>query len=190
MMLRLFKNGKIISPAQFQISKVNRHVWFKLTRNFVKSPTDKCYSLNYSEIEKLRDHLGQNFETNGLTRLAETYFENCYELRDDNTKLINLITALESIFNRSKDQISHIIARHLSLIISTDHDEFEMNYKRIKKLYGYRSQIVHGQNLKIKEDIKEVIDELCDLTRKAILYCMDLDMSKDELFNYLNSKGF
>ncbi len=188
--LRLFKNGDIKSPVVFQISKESQQVESKLADKFVKLPSSKTYSILENEIDALKKHLIQDFETNELTRLAEVYFESCYELFDINTKFIGLITALESIFNRSNNQISHIIARHLSLIISNNKEEFELNYKRIKKLYGYRSQIVHGQILKTNENIYEATDELHDLTRKAILFCMRLKMDKDELFTYLNSKGF
>ena len=188
--LRLFKNGDIMSPVQFQISKESRRVESKLTGKIVKPPTWNTYSIADDEVDQLESHLNEKLETNDLTRLAEMYFENCYELFDVKARFTNLITALESIFNRSKDQISHVIARHLSLIISSDKEEFEINYKRIKKLYGYRSQIVHGQKLKFKENISEAIDELQDLTRKAIIYCMKLEMDKDDFFAYLNAKGF
>lgn len=188
--LRLFKNGDIMSPVQFQISKEARQVESKLTERVIKPPTWKIYSIKDEEIGDLETHMKQKFESNDLTRLAEMYFESCYEFFDAKVRFTNLIMALESIFNRSKDQISHIIARHLSLIISYSKEEFELNYKRIKKLYGFRSQIIHGQKLEFKEDIAQATDELQDLTRAAILYCMKLEMNKDELFNYLNAKGY
>lgn len=188
--LRLFKNGDIMSPVQFQISKKNRHVGSKLTGRVVKPPTWKTYSILDSEIKDLEIHLSQIFESNDLTKIAEIYFESCYELYDVKARFTNLVTALESIFNRGKDQISHIIARHLSLIISDSKEEFGINYKRIKKLYGHRSQIVHGQKLKFKENISEATDELHNLVRKAIIYCMKLEMNKEEFFTYLNAKGF
>lgn len=188
--LRLFKNGFIMSPVHFQISKKYRHVGKKFTRGILQSSSRTVYSILDNEITELKNHLNQKFETNDLTRLAEMYFENCYELFDDKAIIINLITALESIFNRSNNQISHIIARHLSLIISSNKEEFRINYKRIKKIYGYRSQIVHGQKIEFKENILELTNELYDLTRKAIIHCFNLEMDKDEFFDYLNAKGF
>lgn len=188
--LQLFKNGDIISPIIFQIYTDSRKVGSQLIGRVMKPATNKVYSINDIDITKLEKHLNEDLESTELTKLAEMYFETSYESYDVKIRFTNLIIALESLFNRSKDQISHIIARHLSLIISQNKEEFKINYKRIKKLYGIRSQIVHGQTVKFKENINDMTDEVQNHVRTAILYCIRTKMTKEELFLFLNSTGY
>ena len=188
--LQLFKNGDLICPVEFEIEKSSREIVQTVTARVLKPSSNNSYSISDEEVETLRIHLSQDFESTALTELAESLFFNSYEVHDYKVRFTILMSALESLFNRSKDQISHIIARHLALIISSGSEEFETNYKRIKKLYSIRSQIIHGQNVKFKEDIMNLTDELQDLTRKAILYCMKSKKTKEELFCYLNAKGY
>lgn len=188
--LRLFKNGDITSPSEFIIDKTTRHIFSKQSTGFQYPITSNIYSIIDEDVKKIEILMNKNLKKNVLTEFAEVYFEGVYELYDSKMKFINLITALESLFNRSDSQISHIIARHLSIIISSNIEEFHKNYKRIKKLYNYRSQIIHGQKINLKENINDLINELQNLTRSAILFCLELKLNKDELFDYLNSKGY
>ncbi|MCB0631275.1 MAG: HEPN domain-containing protein [Saprospiraceae bacterium] len=188
--LQLFKNGDLICPVEFQIEKSSREIVYILTAGVSKPSSNNSFSISDEEVEKLRIHLSQDLESTALTELAESLFFSSYEVHDYKVRFTILMSALESLFNRSKDQISHIIARHLALIISSGKEEFETMYNRVKKLYGIRSQIVHGQSVKFKEDIIDQTNELQDLTRTAILYCMKSKKTKDELFSYLNAKGY
>lgn len=189
--LRLFKNGDIRSLATFHIHKESRHVGTRVERTFDNIYADKIYKIDDTEISALKVHLLKGLKSTDLTKLAESYFDNSYLTFDFRMKFVNLITALESLFNRGKDQISHIISRHLALVISENKKEFEDNYKRIKKIYNIRSQIVHGQKLKANgKNIMESMDELQNLTRKAIVFCIQSGKGKDELFSYFNAKGF
>jgi Apea-like HEPN len=98
------------------------------------------------------------------------------------------MTCLESLFNLGRDQITHTVSRHLSIILSTNATEFQLNYKRIKKLYGIRSTIVHGGTT--NEKIEDVTYELQDKVSKAMLYCFKTDLNKSELFDKLNQSGY
>lgn len=187
--LRLFKNGDIYISATFQIDMKTRKIFHKQYSRQLTQNSNSIYSIRNNEVLSLHEHFNKDYGITDLTKIAELYFEKTYQTSDFLTKYIGLITALEAIFNKSKDQISHIIARHLSLIISKNIDEFKTNYKRMKKLYGYRSELVHGQKENIKEDIVELTNEAQDLVRKAILYCSEKNVTKDELFDFLNTKG-
>ena len=98
------------------------------------------------------------------------------------------MTCLESLFNLGKDQIAHTIARHLSIIISKDKAEFNTNYSRIKKLYNIRNSIVHGGEY--KRDIVQDYLELSNKVRAAINYCNVEGLTKEKLFEELNSRGY
>jgi len=98
------------------------------------------------------------------------------------------MTCLESLFNLGKDQISHTIARHLSIILSDKKEQFKENYTRIKKLYNIRNSIVHGGEY--KDDIIQDYLELSNKVRAAINFCNVPDLTKEKLFEDLNSRGF
>ncbi len=189
--LRLFKNGDVVVPTLFEIAVESRFIYSKAEMRFNPNYTRSIYDIKDHEAQELSNFLSQENQSTLLTELAEKYFFDSYMLNNPNEKIVNLMTALESIFNRNPNQISHVIARHLSLIISIDKEDFLENYKRIKKLYGYRSKIVHGQSLNLDGDqLNSAVSEIQDITRKAILYCLNSNMDKDELFTYLNCKGF
>jgi len=188
--LRLFKNGDISVPIIFEINIASRHVGARTSQITYLNRPITTYSINDDDINNLKTHLLEPYIPNLLTELAETYFHESYLLNNSREKVVNLVTALEALFNRGPSQISHIIARHLSLIISSDKEELLNNYSKIKKLYNLRSKIVHGQASKPSEDMKKSVLELQELVRKAILYCLRSGKDKEQLFDYLNCKGF
>lgn len=188
--LRLFKNGDVFVPILFEIETDSRNICSKYDTGFSSNNPTSIYDIQNNEARKLNELLLQENNPTVLTELAEKYFFGSYYLNNASERIVNLMTALESIFNRNPNQISHVIARHLSLIISSDKEEFSVNYARIKKLYTIRSKIVHGQSTIPQSEQGNIVSELQNITRQAILYCLNSNMNKDELFSYLNCKGF
>jgi len=74
------------------------------------------------------------------------------------------------------------------LIIATTKAEFLEEYASIKKLYNKRNAIVHGGEY--KGDLMQDYLDLSDKVRKAIAYCNRPGLTKEQLFEELNSKGF
>lgn len=95
---------------------------------------------------------------------------------------------LESLFNVNGKEIAHTISRHLAIVVSSNEDEFKSNYSVIKKLYDYRSNIVHGR--KTKEDSLNKIIELEGFVRKAINFFLKINLNQKELFATLNLAGW
>lgn len=185
---RLFKNGDIDCSMQFQIRKEARYVTSKLSKPIAKSYGHTTFTLTEQEVENLSNSFNETFTGNALTELAISNFNLSYSIADIKTKYITLMTCLESLFNQGRDQIAHTVSRHLSLIISKSEAEFEDNYHRVKKLYQLRNTIVHGGTP--KENLSKATDELQNLVRKAINYCLTLQLNKEKLFDKLNTFGF
>jgi len=158
--LRLFKNGDISTPVQFDLATESRHIYARSERLLKSNIVRDRYDIQDNEVEDLAEFLLKANIKSELTELAEMYFFDSYMIDTDRGKIVNLMTALESLFNRNPSQISHIIARHLSIIIN------------------------------LGSDIREKVLELQEITRSAILYCLNSDLNKDELFSDLNCKGF
>lgn len=59
----------------------------------------------------------------------------------------------------------------------------------MKKLYDFRSKIVHGGLVK-DDEIKSKLFDLENKVRQCLNSTIRMNVSKDELFDELNSKGF
>lgn len=184
--LRLFKIGEIRYSQFFQITSESRQIGMRNSNISIGAYGD--YTLSDEEVEKLSSKLVAKYENNSMTELAIKNFSTVYDLPDGRIRFITLVTCLESLFNLGKDQIAHTIARHLSIILSTDKESFNENYKKIKKLYNTRSSIVHGGEY--KGNIIQDYLELSDKVRTAITYSNIPNMTKEKLFEDLNTKGF
>jgi len=184
--LRLTTKGNFHVPLSFQIMTDSRQVICKhhgtkgsfTDMNFIKLD-DNDAEMYCKVVEKITT-LDKSLD------LAFTNFNIAYGVNDLRVRYISFVTALESIFNHASAPISHTIARHLSLIISNDLIEFKSHYARVKKIYGLRSKLVHGSSGSITLEELEEVEDYC---RKALLFCLKENHSKQSLFDFCNQSG-
>lgn len=184
--MRLFKIGEIRVSQLFHISSIKRQI--SLRKREIEIGSRGEYTLTDKEAKQLSKKLVSKYESNVLTELAIKNFNIVYDIPDGRIRFITLMTCLESLFNLGKDQIAHTIARHLSIILSENKEQFQENYKKIKKLYNMRNSIVHGGEYK-----GNIIQDYLDLSnnvRVAIEFCNTPELTKEKLFEELNSRGF
>jgi hypothetical protein len=184
--LRLFKIGEIRVSQIFHIASVTREI--SLRKREIEIGSHGDYTLTDEEARQLSEKLVAKYQSNAVTELAAKNFSVVYDLPDGRIRFITLMTCLESLFNLGKDQIAHTIARHLSIILSDNKEQFKENYLKIKKLYNLRNSIVHGGEY--KGDIIQDYLELSNKVRAAIDFCNVPDLTKERLFEDLNSSGF
>lgn len=92
---------------------------------------------------------------------------------------LSLITALESLFSQGSDSISFKLAYRTSCILDFGNENLYHTYSFIKKAYGYRSELVHGQKGKRDEAKKWFVSntlELEDIVRRAIFMIAELTL--------------
>ncbi len=184
---RILKEGTVKRIATFQFYETGgryMHGFDTSERTF-----GQRFIIEDKDIPILQKLLSKDFKINSIYELAIKNLNLSYDIKNLETRYITLMTALESLFNRGRDQITHIVSRHLAIIVSSNKEDFEENYKNFKELYGKRSTIIHGDKIK-DENLEELVLKLENLVRKAILFCLNQELNKDELFNYLNSKGY
>ncbi len=185
--LRLYKPGEIRCYQIFNITSVTRQISFRVPQIDIGSFGN--YTINDNDVIILSTILKEKYEPNPLTELASKNFNIVYDIPDGRIRYITLMTCLESLFNLGKDQIAHTIARHLSIILSEDREQFKKNYTEIKKLYNMRNNIIHGSEYKGEDLMKDYLD-LSEKVRKSIAYCNTPNLTKEKLFEELNVKGF
>jgi hypothetical protein len=184
--MRLLKIGEIRVSQLFHMASITRQI--SLRKREIEIGSHGDYTLTDEQAEQLSKKLVAKYESNALTELAAKNFSVVYDLPDGRIRFITLMTCLESLFNLGKDQIAHTIARHLSVIISDNKEQFKDNYTKIKKLYNKRNAIVHGGEC--KGDIIQDYLDLSNKVRAAINFCNVPDLTKEKLFEDLNSCGF
>ncbi len=184
--LRLYKIGEIRYSQLFNITSASRQISWRKTGISIGSAGD--YVVTDEDVQNLSAILKPIYEANTLTELAIKNFSLVYDIPDGRIRFITLMTCLESLFNLGKDQIAHTIARHLSIILSKTKEDFQTSYKSIKKLYNKRNAIVHGGEHK-GDEIQDYL-ELSDKVRAAIKYCNHPNLTKEQLFEDLNARGF
>jgi hypothetical protein len=186
--LRLIFSGYVAAPTIFQIDLSNKHIFTKMFDGVYRT-VEKNLNIDESKFENFGNLIKKPFPQSNDLSLALENFNTSYTIQDDRVRFIILITALESIFNFGRDQITHTIARHSSLLISKTKQEFHHNYSRVKKLYNQRSSLVHGSGKnKIIQDID--IDFSEELVRIAIVFWINKGTDKEELFDYFNALGY
>jgi hypothetical protein len=187
--LRLVEAGPIMSGPTFSRNEESKIVYTTLLERNYTLNLEKTFKIDQRCIGQFDEIFKVEFRINDLCKLAFNSFELAYSLENPQTRFVTLMTALESLFNQGRDQFTHIVSRHLALIIANDRIEFQEHYKAIKKLYGVRSAIVHGQELK-KVNLGQECSSLEEYVRKALNYCLKLDITRKQLFEELNAKGF
>lgn len=189
--LRIFRSGNISSICSFDMDKDSRHIYMRAQGLEAKANIglpESHLKIAVDEIPSIIEYLNTEITLNSLNEIAVLNFEGSYSIHNSKIRFITLMTSLESLFNFGKDQIAHTISRHLSIIISSNKNEFELNYKKIKKLYNKRNNIVHGSSETVSRD--EVL-EIENLVRKSILFTFSNSYkTKEDFFHFLNSKGF
>lgn len=160
------------------------------------------FSINKPNVEQFECSFHYDEEWEKGMEYAIEMFTLSYDTEDLRIKLLLLISCLESLLNRGRDQIRHIISRHVALITAKNKTEFTLHYRQLKAFYDKRSSITHGQKLYNEEEIYvEDYRDLHRFVRQVITYCLNFkrDNSKyitskrtlpDVLFEHLNSVGF
>lgn len=199
-LLRLFAEGNIQIPVQFQTApiKENKLISVFSAQYGPKSikPAPK-YTLKDQDVKILNAFIKTvkiPFEKSYL-QLALDNLERSYEMsygpHHDNLSFLTLMIGFEAIFNLGNAGITQTISRHTAVLISKNKTECKTIYSDMKNFYKQRSFIVHAAKTeKFKNTDQKDISKLRNYLRECIKKAFELNYDKDELFEYLNLKGF
>lgn len=198
--LRLSSDGDVKFQDCFIIDTKSRFI-NSSSRYIYELPDirDELYNINDDSLKLIDKWLKVEIPVFPLTDLSKKLYFQSYNQKSNVVILVLLITALESIFNLGRDQISHTFSRHGAILLSESKDKFIDDYKFLKDMYNYRSGFVHGSSTikptkekikRLKKTVRNIINEVNDFIIKHNLSNDNKDKQKKDLFDYLNSKGF
>ena len=83
---------------------------------------------------------------------------------------------MESLVATGTSELSHQLAERMALLLSADPTEREQIYRDVKRAYGYRSKVVHGDVMKpSKESELAASAKTCDeLVRRALWLALSI----------------
>jgi len=95
-------------------------------------------------------------------------------------KIASYCNALECLFTTDKSEVSHKIAERVALILGTSEESKKEYFDLVKKAYGYRSTVVHGQHIKGEEsDFIGISKSLDDILRQLLVAEHEIFSKKD-----------
>ncbi len=191
--LRLFKEGFITIPVNIGYGYISDGKLTKADNILIRiglSVTENKYYISKEEVDILNKFIHEielPFKEKYLQLALDNLQESIIPKKQELLFLYSMI-GFEALFNKGKDQITHTISRHTAIITGKRPGKFHKIYKEMKSYYDIRSKLVHGiSNTKINN---EVILRLRYLLRECIKEIYKLNLNKDDLFEYLNEKGF
>ena len=142
------------------------------------------------EINKLKSAYGKLSEGNKL-RMRRVLSRLSQGKRRDQIedKILDLGIALEMallVDNKNNDQLSMTFRLRGSWLVSADHEERQVLYKKLRDLYNWRSQVAHGGELCGNDGVKiEAVrkssheyESLASRIVRELIYAADLDWTK------------
>jgi hypothetical protein len=186
-------------------------------RMLCNPPYNKKFDLSYSDIyDTPNNYLVQKDDVKDLQLLFQKYINNLtnkyfphsavYYLdkgikeTDMNDRLVNYTAALESLFVLDgKEGIATLLANRTAFFLDKDGQKRKEISKDIKKAYGFRSNIVHGNYHKNYDKKKGdlALEDYCNKTegyvRMAIVKWIDMignGMKRQDIYDMIEENWF
>ncbi len=195
-LMRLFKEGHLFMPERYYFFEDDESAIYlvrtgmgktAMGEDFMKGTT---YSLEKSELQDLQSFIqSTKFPfLNPSLRLAHQNFEMAYSIYHKDLSFLALMISMESLFNPGGSELTYRISRNTAVLIGKDKDDSRNIFRKMKKLYGKRCEIVHKgkPNAATEDDIKD----LRDYSIRSIKEFYNIGETKDEILELLNSCGF
>ena len=130
---------------------------------------------------------------NNLNRIEKAiiFKNNARQQISSDMKIFLYISALESFFNTSKNEITYQVSQRCALLLSNQYEERLQIQKIIKDAYDVRSHVVHGATYKSKkysdESLKMMSSKLDEYIRVLLNEKRDLfEKNDEELTHFFN----
>jgi hypothetical protein len=151
------------------------------------------YTLNKSEIDDFQTNLQLLRKISDNNKgIAIRHFNSAYEKTKKVDKFLDLMITCEALFSNpgEKDSVTYKIAWRFSKLLGDNADLRHELYKKMTELYSARSQLVHGNKDKVKDEDVEKAENFMRDSLKGYLHEMNINSfpTKMEFLWYLDFK--
>ena len=193
-LLRLFKEGNIYTTFWCVYSFIDEKPTVLLAGGGTSNiQYQNLFHLGDSEIENVQKFL----EATGMPlkfdylKMAHENFELSYTVSNPSLSFLSLMIASEVLFNPGSGDITYRISRNFAVLLGSSVEDAKQIQKEIIKLYKKRSSLVHsGKEIVIFVGEEDYVLKIRYYVRESIKKIIPMNLSKDDLLNLLNSKGF
>ncbi|GAG95089.1 unnamed protein product, partial [marine sediment metagenome] len=165
---------------------------------FERYGTSNKYLLQMDDVNKLQ-LLFQKYSNNSKKKKfpdsAINYLDKGVIETDTPHRLVDYVAALESLLVDGKEGITTMLALRTAFFLEGDRQKCKEIFKDIKKAYGLRSNIVHGDYHKIKDELE--LEKYCNTTEKYVrlaivkwIDMMEKGKTYQEIYDYIEGKLF
>jgi hypothetical protein len=137
----------------------------------------------------------------GVNRLQRSFYfaSAARDGSDLGMKIVSYCTALEALFSTDSSELTHKVAHRIAVFLGGGPQEKTALFNFIKKAYGIRSKVVHGDTLggDAASQIPIVCQELDNLVRKILAKIFNtptlaeiFDKPKEDLEKYFLESSF
>jgi len=165
---------------------------------FDRYDTSNKYLLQKDDIKEIQ-LVFQKYTNNRNKKLfphsSIYYLDKGVREEDTADQLVNYTAALESLFVDGKEGIATLLAHRVAFFLEEDRHKCKSIYKDVKKAYAFRSNIVHGNRFKIKDELelKEYCKKIEEYVRQAITKWIDMvdkGMNRQEIYDLIEENLF
>lgn len=144
-------------------------------RNYIIRPMAEIAAVSKDDLEWAKEHL-PSFD--GLIKDARfgsamRYFGNAHYLFDIDARLMLLWAGIECLLN-VEAELSRRLALHSAILFDGTSDEKREHFVAVKKAYGIRSKVVHG-NAPKSEKLKDSYSFASKLLAQLLRKCVELE---------------
>jgi hypothetical protein len=172
--LRLMKKGTVgLKSAYFGYAFPFRP-WTVLeppveTKYYKEKPESLYVSTNSESSEIVR--LFSTLEIARNVRYLEVALRRCnlaYQRDTNEDRFIDYFVSLESLYSTTgeRGEVTHRISTRASRVLAKSFEDRKKKRNRLKKLYGYRSGIVHGEQIRLRREYVEEVEEIVRMSLK------------------------
>jgi len=193
-LLRLFKEGNICTPFWCVYSIIEEKPIVLLAGGGTSNiQYQNLFHLDDSEIENVQKFLEVieiplKFD---YLKMAHENFELSYTVSNPSLSFLSLVIASEILFNPGSGDITYRISRNFAVLLGTSIEDAKHIQKEIRELYRKRSKLVHsGKEIVNFVGEEDYVLKIRYYVRESIKKIISMNLLKDDLLDFLNSKGF
>ena len=201
--LRLYKEGDFREGVIYWRPKNKMPFGSPYTKKFdfcvfERYDTSNKYLLQMDDVNKLQllfQKYSNNSKMKKFPNSAINYLDKGVIATDTPHRLVDYVAALESFLVEGKEGIATMLALRTAFFLEGDRQKCREIFKDIKKAYGLRSNIVHGDYHKIKDKLE--LEKYCKKTEKyvrlAIIKWIDMigkGKTEKEIYESIEDKLF